>query len=47
MTRAAGLSDWLIDTGLDAADYLVKTGMAEVSGGRTHEIVRLELVAEG
>jgi predicted TIM-barrel fold metal-dependent hydrolase len=46
MTRAAGVSDWLIDTGLDAADYLGVAGMADVSGGRTHEIVRLELVAE-
>ena len=46
MTRAAGVSDWLIDTGLDAADYLGMAGMADVSGGRTHEIVRLELVAE-
>ena len=46
MTRAAGVSDWLIDTGLDAAGYLGMAGMAEVSGGRTHEIVRLELVAE-
>lgn len=46
MTRAAGVSDWLIDTGLDAPDYLGKAGMADVSGGRTHEIVRLELVAE-
>ena len=46
MTRAAGVSDWLIDTGLDAADYLGVDGMADVSGGRTHEIVRLELVAE-
>ncbi|WP_104137753.1 amidohydrolase family protein [Arthrobacter sp. ZGTC131] len=46
MTRAAGVSDWLVDTGLDAADYLGPAGMADVSGGRTHEIVRLELVAE-
>ena len=46
MTRAAGVSDWLIDTGLDTADYLGLAGMADVSGGRTHEIVRLELVAE-
>ena len=29
-----------------AADYLGMAGMADVSGGRTHEIVRLELVAE-
>lgn len=46
MTRAAGVSDWLIDTGLGAADYLGMAGMADVSDGRTHEIVRLELVAE-
>ena len=46
MTRAAGVSDWLIDTGLDGPDYLGMAGMAEASGGRTHEIVRLELVAE-
>ncbi len=46
MTRAAGVSDWLIDTGLNAPDYLGPAGMADVSGGRTHEIVRLEVVAE-
>lgn len=46
MTRAAGVSDWLIDTGLTTADYLGPAGMADVSGGRTHEIVRLEVVAE-
>ena len=46
MIRAAGVSDWLIDTGLDTADYLGPAGMADVSGGRTHEIVRLELVSE-
>lgn len=46
MTRAAGVSDWLIDTGLDAPGYLGTAGMAEVSGGRTHQIVRLEQLAE-
>jgi predicted TIM-barrel fold metal-dependent hydrolase len=46
MTRAAGVSDWLIDTGLNSADYFGPAGMADVSGGRTHEIVRLEAVAE-
>ena len=46
MTRAAGVSDWLIDTGLDTADYLGPAGMADASGGRTHQIVRLEAVAE-
>jgi uncharacterized protein len=44
-TRAAGISDWLIDTGL-AADVMDPAGMAELSGGRTHEVVRLEVVAE-
>lgn len=46
MTRAAGVSDWLVDTGLDSADHLGLAAMADVSGGRTHEIVRLEVVAE-
>lgn len=46
MTRAAGVSDWLVDTGLDGPDYLGTAGMAEASGGRTHQIVRLEVVAE-
>ncbi|HEX9227083.1 MAG TPA: amidohydrolase family protein [Arthrobacter sp.] len=46
MTRAAGVGDWLVDTGLDGPDYLGTAGLAEVSGGRTHEIVRLELMAE-
>ena len=41
---AAGVSDWLVDTGLrDVADL---TAMAEASGGRVHEIIRLEEVAE-
>ncbi|WP_346925754.1 amidohydrolase family protein [uncultured Arthrobacter sp.] len=46
MTRAAGVRDWLVDTGLDGADYLDMAGLADVSGGRTHQIVRLECVAE-
>lgn len=46
MTRAAGVSDWLIDTGLNSADHLGPAAMTDVSGGRTHEIVRLEVVAE-
>lgn len=46
MTRAAGVSDWLIDTGLNAPEYLGPAAMADLSGGRTHEIVRLEAVAE-
>ncbi len=41
---AAGVSDWLVDTGIGGV-----AGMADVaalSGGRAHEIVRLEEVAE-
>ena len=41
---AAGVSDWLVDTGLDGV-----AGVTEVelySGGRAHEVVRLERVAE-
>jgi uncharacterized protein len=44
-TRAAGVGDWLIDTGL-STDVLDLAGMAYLSGGRTHEVVRLETVAE-
>lgn len=42
---SAGVSDWLIDTGFGTgiADL---TEMADAAGGRTHEIVRLESVAE-
>lgn len=46
LTRAAGVGDWLIDAGIKGVDYLDPAGMAEVSGGRVHEIVRLETVAE-
>ena len=46
MTRAAGVSDWLIDTGLKTDHHFGPAGMAAVSGGRIHEIVRLEVVAE-
>jgi uncharacterized protein len=42
--RAAGVSDWLLDTGFGAV--LDVPGMAATSGGRAHEIVRLESVAE-
>jgi hypothetical protein len=41
--RAAGVSDWLLDTGFGTV--LDVRGMA-TSGGRAHEIVRLESVAE-
>ena len=41
----AGVSDWLVDTGLrDGVTGLSE--MATLSGGRSHEVVRLEGVAE-
>jgi uncharacterized protein len=42
---SAGVSDWLVDTGIpgDIADV---AGVADLSGNRAHEIVRLEEVAE-
>jgi uncharacterized protein len=42
---AAGVSDWLVDTGL-ASGLCDPTCMAELSGVAAHEIVRLESVAE-
>jgi predicted TIM-barrel fold metal-dependent hydrolase len=42
---AAKVSDWLIDTGI--RDHTADTAeMAELSGNRAHEVVRLEQVAE-
>ena len=46
LTRAAGVGDWVIDTGFTSEEFLDLTEMAAVSGGRTHEVVRLEAVAE-
>jgi predicted TIM-barrel fold metal-dependent hydrolase len=42
---SAGVSDWVIDTGYAAGSYGL-TEMAGVTGGRIHEIVRLETIAE-
>jgi len=42
---SAGVSDWLVDTGFSAGVSDLDE-MADVSGGSTHEIVRLESVAE-
>ena len=43
--RAAGVTDWLVDTGF--CDGVANVaGVAELSGGRAHEVVRLEQVAE-
>lgn len=42
---AAGVSDWLVDTGI-GGDIAGIGDMAELSGNRAHEVVRLEQVAE-
>ncbi len=42
---AAGVSDWLVDTGIDSDESGI-ADLAELSGGRTAEVVRLEQVAE-
>jgi uncharacterized protein len=42
---AAGVSDWLVDTGI-AADIADIPRLRELSGSRVHEVVRLEQVAE-
>ena len=42
---AAGVSDWMVDTGL-SADIAGPAELSEVSGSAAHEIVRLEQVAE-
>jgi predicted TIM-barrel fold metal-dependent hydrolase len=42
---AAGVSDWMVDTGL-SADIAGLAEIAAVSGSAAHEIVRLEQVAE-
>jgi uncharacterized protein len=41
----AGVSDWLVDTGwsVDVADV---DGMAKYSGARSHEVIRIEKIAE-
>lgn len=44
--RAAGVSDWILDTGFQGDDILSPAAMTELSGGAAHEIVRIESVAE-
>ena len=39
------MSDWLVDTGV-GADVTDVSALADLSGGRAHEVVRLEQVAE-
>jgi predicted TIM-barrel fold metal-dependent hydrolase len=43
--RGAAVTDWLVDTGF-AQGVTDPTTLAELSGGRAHEVVRLEQVAE-
>jgi predicted TIM-barrel fold metal-dependent hydrolase len=43
--RAAGVSDWLVDTGI-GSDVAEVSELGELSGNRAHEVVRLEQVAE-
>jgi predicted TIM-barrel fold metal-dependent hydrolase len=42
---AAGVTDWLVDTGIDS-DEAGPADLANLSGGRAAEVVRLEQVAE-
>jgi len=42
---AAGVSDWLVDTGINT-EIAGISDFAQLSGGRVHEVVRLEQVAE-
>jgi uncharacterized protein len=46
LLRAAGIADFCVDTGLPAADLCTPAEMGAIGGGRGHEIVRLERVAE-
>lgn len=43
---AAGVSAWLVDTGIGSGGVAGVADLARLSGGRAHEIVRLEEVAE-
>jgi hypothetical protein len=46
LLRACGVEDWLIDTGFGPDQILDVPAMAEATGGRCREVVRLEAVAE-
>ena len=43
---AAGVADWLVDTGHRADDLLTPTELAAAGCGRAHVVVRLESIAE-
>ncbi|HKS44920.1 MAG TPA: amidohydrolase family protein [Amycolatopsis sp.] len=44
--RAAGVSDWVLDSGYAAETILDAPGLAAASAGRVHRVVRLESLAE-
>lgn len=46
LLTAAGVGDWLVDTGLRPDELLTPDGLAAAGGGRAHEVVRLETLAE-
>jgi predicted TIM-barrel fold metal-dependent hydrolase len=46
LLRGAGVSDWLIDTGHGADRLVGLTEFGRRSGGRVHEVARLEAMAE-
>jgi predicted TIM-barrel fold metal-dependent hydrolase len=46
MTSAAGVSDWLMDTGFRSDDLSSPEQLASLSGGNTFEVVRVEALAE-
>jgi uncharacterized protein len=46
LLRAAGVSDWLLDTGYGADEILSPAEMSASSGSAAHTIVRLEAIAE-
>jgi predicted TIM-barrel fold metal-dependent hydrolase len=43
---AAGVSDWLVDTGYGGSSILSPAEMSAASGGRAHPVIRLEALAE-
>jgi predicted TIM-barrel fold metal-dependent hydrolase len=46
MLRAAGCGDLLVDGGYRSGELLAPADLAEPSGGRVHEVLRLETLAE-
>jgi uncharacterized protein len=46
LIRGARVTDWLVDTGYAVTNIHTPAELAEVSGGRSAEIVRIEVIAE-